>query len=127
MPTTVKPSSTNYDFPQAAKHVLQVLRRDRDREIIVQRFGFGLPKRQTLEKIGRQFGITRERVRQIEKVAIKRLGASEDRELAAIDQLLTEVLETYGGVAPIEDIAATLDITPSDAAYLIFFALLVPN
>ena len=34
---------------------------------------YGLTKKQTLERIGQHFGITRERVRQIEKAALAKL------------------------------------------------------
>ena len=58
-----------YNYKSAVEQILKELRRDRDRQIISRRFGFGLQRRQTLEKIGNDFGITRERVRQIEKAA----------------------------------------------------------
>jgi len=46
----------------------------RDRKILYMRFGVqgGVP--QTLQQIGDQFGLSRERVRQIESQALKRLG-----------------------------------------------------
>ena len=49
--------------------------RDQERRVITQRFGLGGGEPQTLEAIGKQMGITRERVRQIEATALKRLGA----------------------------------------------------
>jgi len=55
---------------------LGLLKRDRDRQILSKRFGFGLTKKQTLERIGQHFGITRERVRQIEKAALTKLKAT---------------------------------------------------
>ncbi len=44
-----------------------------EREIIVERFGLGDSEPKTLEEIGRHFGITRERVRQIEVKALHKL------------------------------------------------------
>jgi len=47
---------------------------DREAEIIRLRFGIDDNEPQTLEEVGRRFGITRERVRQIEAVALKKLA-----------------------------------------------------
>lgn len=46
---------------------------DTERTVIRLRFGFGGEEPQTLEAIGKTFGITRERVRQIQAVALIRL------------------------------------------------------
>jgi RNA polymerase primary sigma factor len=48
---------------------------DQERRVITQRFGLGGEEPQTLEAIGKQMGVTRERVRQVEAAALKRLGA----------------------------------------------------
>jgi RNA polymerase primary sigma factor len=47
---------------------------DREAEIIRLRFGLDGNEPQTLEEVGKRFGITRERVRQIEGVALKKLA-----------------------------------------------------
>ena len=47
---------------------------DREAEIIRLRFGLAGSESQTLEEVGKQFGITRERVRQIEAAALKKLA-----------------------------------------------------
>ena len=54
---------------------LQVLPQ-RDREILVMRYGLRDGRTRTLEEVGRAFGITRERARQIEAQALGRLRAS---------------------------------------------------
>ena len=46
---------------------------DREREIICLRYGIGDGYTYTLEEVGRRFNVTRERVRQIEAKAIKKL------------------------------------------------------
>jgi len=47
--------------------------KEREKFILASRYGFKDGKEKTLEEIGKQLGITRERVRQIEKRALKRL------------------------------------------------------
>ena len=48
---------------------------DPERRVIAGRFGLDGEEPMTLEAIGKQMGVTRERVRQIEAAALKRLGA----------------------------------------------------
>ena len=45
----------------------------REQAILRQRFGLDGGERKTLEQIGEQFGVTRERIRQIEEIALKKL------------------------------------------------------
>jgi hypothetical protein len=47
--------------------------KDREREVIVRRFGLEGKEKETLQSIGDSFGITRERVRQIENVALNKI------------------------------------------------------
>ncbi|MBP9864884.1 MAG: RNA polymerase sigma factor RpoD/SigA [Candidatus Omnitrophica bacterium] len=46
---------------------------ERERKILLLRFGLGKDEPKTLEEVAQEFGITRERVRQIESLAIKKL------------------------------------------------------
>ncbi|AOY89295.1 RNA polymerase subunit sigma-70 [Marinobacter salinus] len=46
---------------------------DREQEILSRRYGLGLPEPETLQVISDDLGISRERVRQIEKMALKKL------------------------------------------------------
>lgn len=46
---------------------------DREEEILRMRFGIGYNSSYTLEEIGSHYGLTRERIRQIEKQALKKL------------------------------------------------------
>ena len=57
------------------KHILKVLNTltPREEKIIRMRFGIGFDKDHTLEEVGGHFSITRERVRQIEAKALRKL------------------------------------------------------
>lgn len=123
--TTSTSVSTAYNYKAVVDSILNELRRDRDRQIIARRFGFGLSKRQTLEKIGGDFNITRERVRQIEKAAIIKLRSSENRQILEADAIILEILREAGGIALVNQIANVLGIPDSDIPYVVFLSLLV--
>jgi len=69
-PDTQTVSNVVKEQVQAALKALS----DREAEIIRLRFGIGGNESQTLEEVGKKFGITRERVRQIEAAALKKLA-----------------------------------------------------
>ena len=46
---------------------------ERERNVLEMRFGFRDGKTHTLEEVGQMFGVTRERVRQIEAKALRKL------------------------------------------------------
>ena len=46
---------------------------DRERKVLIMRFGLDDGKSKTLEDVGREFNVTRERIRQIEAKAIRKL------------------------------------------------------
>jgi DNA-directed RNA polymerase sigma subunit (sigma70/sigma32) len=47
-------------------NIMQDLYKDRERDIIIGRFGLN-GKKKTLDAIGKDYGVTRERIRQLEK------------------------------------------------------------
>jgi RNA polymerase primary sigma factor len=61
----------NLDLPKQAQKLLSTLT-PREEKILRMRFGIGKDSAQTLEEIGREFGISRERVRQIEGKALRK-------------------------------------------------------
>jgi RNA polymerase primary sigma factor len=46
---------------------------DREKRIIYSRFGLDGGKGKTLEEVGKKFGVTRERIRQLQNIALKKL------------------------------------------------------
>src|SRR4249919_533251 len=67
---------------EALRHALAALPQ-REREVIVMRYGLTGAEPQTLEEIGRRLGLTRERVRQIELESLRRLASL--REMQSVD------------------------------------------
>jgi RNA polymerase primary sigma factor len=55
---------------------------EREREVVVRRYGLGAEGPETLDQVGRRLGVSRERVRQIEREALERLSSV--RELDAL-------------------------------------------
>ena len=49
---------------------------DREREVLRLRYGLGTEREMTLEEIGRRLSVTRERVRQIEQAAVRKMRAA---------------------------------------------------
>ncbi len=71
----------------------------KEKEVIIKRFSLDNKPKQTLEKIGQAFSVTRERIRQIEKIALGKLRRTVDNsKLSHINKLAREILEKSGGV-----------------------------
>lgn len=72
---------------------------EKQKEIIAKRFGFLGHERQTLEAIGDQYGITRERVRQIEKDALSKLQKTDAKaQLAEHIEAIEKHITRHGHV-----------------------------
>lgn len=82
----------NLDIAAEVEFVLSApkLKKERDVSVVSGRWGLSGDKPKTLEEIGRKLGITRERVRQIEKNAIRKLA-----EYIAIEIRGQEILTTF--------------------------------
>ncbi len=72
--------------------ILGVIPNNRTKEVIVRRFGLSDGQRHTLEAIGQDYGITRERVRQIEDSG---LAALKNREVLARLQPVFDTLSSH--------------------------------
>lgn len=62
----------NWDRSVAIQKILETLN-EREKYVIIHRFGIGLDKSETLDEIGKSLSLSRERVRQIEQNALKKL------------------------------------------------------
>lgn len=62
-------------IPSSVEHALDILD-ERERDVVKMRFGVGHNQSYTLDEIGKSFGLTRERIRQIEKKALQKIRDS---------------------------------------------------
>lgn len=89
------------DFARRVSSVLNkdLLKKDRDREVLIERYGLKGEKPKTLEAIGQKLGITRERVRQIEKVATSKLekAVPNSPEIKSFHEKIEKTLNNFGG------------------------------
>lgn len=90
------------------KRLIQTLP-DRSKDVITSRYGLEKTKPETLDAIGKRYGITRERVRQIENHAIKLIQESDalTKEAEAFDALEHAIRE-LGGILTEKSILETL-------------------
>lgn len=86
----------------------------RSRDVVSRRYGLTNGNPETLEAIGQDYGITRERVRQIQSYAKKNLLQQKDK-LAPIIDLLDEIFTEQGGILE-EDHAVTCVVDSVDNA-----------
>jgi len=64
--------AVNSALAEATLEVLEQLT-EREQKVLRMRFGIGMNTDHTLEEVGKQFGVTRERIRQIEAKALRKL------------------------------------------------------
>ena len=90
--------------PKAVSKKLLNSLNPRTREVITKRYGLEAKERKTLESIGREYGITRERVRQIENFALSTIRKSKDyAEAEAVFEELSSIVKNLGILVP-EDV-----------------------
>ncbi len=71
----------------------------KEKDVIIKRFCLDNKPKQTLEKIGQAFSVTRERVRQIEKIALGKLRRTvETTKLSLINHYAKDILKANGGL-----------------------------
>ncbi len=110
---------------QVVKKLIAVLP-ERARDVIIARYGLGKsPARSTLESIGRRYGITRERVRQIENYALNNIRKSEvyKKEKPAFEEL-EKLIHSLGGVLAEKDLLEHLGKDKSFQHYVMFMLVL---
>jgi len=97
---------------------------DKEKVVLVKRFLN--ESAETLESVGRELGVTRERVRQIEKSALKKLNKANTSSSAKINEFIIETLDSLGGIASFDKFLEKLkvelnDLGPEDLRALTVF------
>ena len=69
----IEDSPSNKDAREKRAEILKTILNNQEKEIISLRFGIPDDNNMTLEQVGKNLGLTRERVRQIEKKALIKL------------------------------------------------------
>ena len=94
---------------------------ERSRDVINRRFGLVDGNSHTLESIGQDFGITRERVRQIENQALKRIRKS--KEIANHQEIFDSIhskIQELGHVVSEDDLLNHLSQEDGDGNHYYF-------
>jgi DNA-directed RNA polymerase delta subunit len=72
---------------------------EKEKEVIVKRFSLDNKPKLTLERIGQKFSVTRERIRQIEKIALSKLRRTvENTKLNLVNEIANKILGENGEI-----------------------------
>lgn len=94
---------------------------DRQREILVSRYGLDRKPILTLAELGTNYGITRERVRQIENAALSQVQSQlSDGEVAKFSESALAALRKFGGVRKGELLLEDLGCSQDDGSVVEF-------
>jgi len=82
---------------------------EKEKEVVVKRFSLDNKEKRTLESIGRTFNVTRERVRQIEKIALGKLRRTvNSTKLRYIHEVTEALLRKSGGLMLEDDLVENI-------------------
>jgi len=98
--TTQKPTAQqiSVNLQELLESLFMVLT-DKEASVIQKRFALRGEQKQTLEKIGTHFNVTRERIRQIESIALSKLKRTvRTTRLDEVNALAKEILRMHGGL-----------------------------
>ena len=92
-------TQNNYNAEHVTECLLACLN-EREKDVIRNRWALGRGSKETLEAIGKKYGITRERVRQIERASFQKIKRLVDykAELVKLIAHMDRVIEKFGGI-----------------------------
>ncbi len=122
-------SNEALDLQKIVEDLFMVLS-PKEKEVIIKRFSLNGSARQTLESIGQKFGVTRERIRQIEKIGLTKLKrTAPNTKLRVISELTLQMLNKSGGVltedALVSQILEAINATDEVDGYIVKLALVI--
>lgn len=126
-------TSQSIDIKSGVIDILNLVQQEREKEIITRRFGL-YDRKETLEQIGELLGITRERVRQLEKSILTKLRTSiqnsDNKSLNDIEKQLVRHLAEVGRVSRVDHLSDKIFNKSTDnkeRSHISFVASLAPN
>ncbi|MDF2378967.1 MAG: sigma factor-like helix-turn-helix DNA-binding protein [Candidatus Gracilibacteria bacterium] len=97
-----------FDLSKMIKEMFMVLT-EKEQDVITRRFSLNNQPKQTLEKIGESFSVTRERVRQIENIALSKLRRTiNNTKFYRINKLAKEIITQRGGIMLEEELISEM-------------------
>jgi hypothetical protein len=126
MDTKVAETDNIEDLEVLTDEALALLSKERDQLVLAKRHGIKDFDMHTLEKIGEELGITRERVRQIEKAALGKIKQKRKHE-NNLSRLVLTNLDDVGGLLAFDEIADSLNFSKKDKRYFAFLVKLDPR
>ena len=96
----------NFNYPKICADLISDLK-EREKEVISRRFALNGLKKETLESIGQDFGVSRERVRQIQKVAMEKIKPKLSQ-YQKVFQSFLEYFKKFGNLRKEENVLAEL-------------------
>lgn len=108
MTTSTSMSQPKINLSKILEDIFLILS-PKEKEVIIKRFSLNNEERQTLEKIGQQFSVTRERIRQIEKIALSKLRRTlENTRLVEVAAIAKELLSNHGNVCKEDELISAI-------------------
>ena len=96
----------NFNYSKICSDLISDLK-EREKEVISRRFALNGLKKETLESIGQDFGVSRERVRQIQKVAMEKIKPKLSQ-YQKVFQSFLEYFKKFGNLRKEENVLAEL-------------------
>jgi len=114
MGTQTQTNLNNFEPARLVSNLLALLK-ERDRQIVVNRFGLEGQPIETLEAIGQKYSLTRERVRQIEKDSVSFLKKKGLRDMQDALQLIFDTIAEHGSIMGEEFLMHTMLLNKPEA------------
>jgi len=105
----------NFNLSEINNFIINDLLNGKEREVLTRRFGVFDKKPETLESIGLTFGVTRERIRQIEKHIFNKIGSSNN--LKPVFKYLNGIINDNGGIMSTLELEKKLNLENSENKY----------